>query len=82
MGKESLYLRLHCGVGLIGGRDCGSVLCGCVSALVFVNLEACHHLVNNGVGVVEAEFINSTFCLLKVKVSFTEVVFEVVPCFV
>ena len=82
MGKEGLYLQLHCGVGLIGGRECGSVLCGCVSALVFVGLEALHHLVNNGVGVVEAEFINSTSCFLEFKVSFAEVVIEVVPRFV
>ena len=82
MGEESLYLRLHCGVGLIGRRECGRLLCGCGNALVFVNLEACHHLVDNGVGVLEAEFINSTSCFLEFKVSFAEVVFEVVPHFV
>ena len=38
LGEESLHLRLHCGIGLIGRRECGSALCGCVSALVFVNL--------------------------------------------
>ena len=80
MGKESLHLQLHCGVGLIGGRDFGSVLCGCGSVLVFVDLEAHHHLVHNGVGVVKAEFINLTSCLPEFKVSFAEVVFEVVPC--
>ena len=61
-GEESLHLRLHSGVGLLGGRKYGSVLCGCGSALVFVDLEAHHHLVDNGVGAVEYKFINSTSC--------------------
>ena len=82
MGEESLYLRLHCGVGLIGGRKFGSVLCGCGSALVFVDLEARHHLFHNGVGVVKIEFINCTPCFPEFKVSFAEVIFEVVPCVV
>ena len=82
MVKESLNLRLHCGVGLIGGHKCGSVLCGCGSALVFVDLEARHHLVDNGVGVVEDKFINSTSCFSEFKVIFAEVVFEFVPHFV
>ena len=77
-----MHLQLHHGVVLIGGRKCGSVLCGCGSALVFVDLEACHNLVDNGVGVVEAEFINITSCFSEFKVSFAEVVFEVVPRFV
>ena len=82
MGEESLHLLLHCGVGLIGRRECGSVLCGCGSALVFVDLEALHHIVDNGVGVVETKLINSTSCLSEFKVSFAEVMFEVVPRFV
>ena len=68
-------MRLHRGISLIGGRDCVSVLCGCGSVLVFIDLEARHHLVYNGVSVVEAEFINSTSCLSEFKVSFAEVVF-------
>ena len=68
-------MRLHCGIILIGGRKCVSVLCGCGSALVFVDLEACHHMFDNGVSIVEAEFINSTSCLSEFKVSFAEVVF-------
>ena len=82
MGKESLHLRLHRGVGLVGGRECISMLCGCGCVFVFVYLEARHHLVNNGVGVVEAEFIDGTSCFSKFKVSFVEVVLEVVPRFV
>ena len=82
MGEESLHLQLHHGVSLIGGRDCGGMLCGCDSALVFVDLEARHHLVYNGVGIVEAEFINSTSCFSEFKVNFAEVMFEVVPRFV
>ena len=58
------------------------MLCGCVSALVFFDLEARHHLIHNGVGVVEAEFINRTSCFSEFKVSFAEVMFEVVPRFV
>ena len=71
LDEESLHLQLHCGVGLIGGRECGSMLCGCGSSLVFVDLEARHNLVDNGFGVVEAEFINSTSCLSEFKVRFT-----------
>ena len=82
MGKESLHLRLHRGVGLIGGRECGSVLCGGGHVFVFVDLEARHHLVNNCIGVVEAEFIDITSCFLEFKVSFAEVVLEVFPCLV
>ena len=61
---------------------CGSVLCGCGRAFIFFYLEARHHLVYNGVGVVEAEFIDSTSYFLEFKVSFAEVVLEVVPIFV
>ena len=82
MGEESLHLQLHHGVGLIGLRKFGSVLCGCGSALVFVDLEARHYLVHNGVGVVKAEFINRTSCFSEFNVRFAEVMFEVVPCLV
>ena len=58
------------------------MLCGCGSALVFVDLEARHHLVHNGVGVVKSQFINSTSCFYEFKVSFAEVMFEVVSCFI
>ena len=58
------------------------MLCGCGFALFFVDLEARHHLFHNGVGVVKDDFINHTSCFPEFKVSFTEVVFEVVPCFV
>ena len=63
MGEESPHLRIHYGVGLIGGRECGSMFCGGGCEFVFVDLEALHHLVDNGVGVVEAEFIDGTSCL-------------------
>ena len=58
------------------------MLCGCGSALVFVDLEAHHHLVHNGVGVVKYQFIRCTSCLSEFKVNFAEVMFEVFPCFV
>ena len=57
------------------------MLCGCGSALVFVDLEARHYLVHNGVGVVEAEFVNRTFCFYELKANFGEFMFEVVPRF-
>ena len=79
LGEESLHRRLHCGVGLIGGCEFGSMFCGCVSALAFIDLEARHHLVHNGVGVVEAEFINCTSFFSDLKVSLAEVMFGVVP---
>ena len=55
------------------------MLCGCGSVFVFVDLDARHHLVDNGVGVVEAEFANSTSCFSEFKVRFAEVMFEFVP---
>ena len=50
--------------------------------LVLVNLEARHHLVHNGVGVVKAQFINFSSILSEFKASFVEVMFEIVPSFV
>ena len=81
--EESLYLGLHRGVGLVGGSKFGGVLCGCgcVCAFVFVNLEARHHLIHNGVGVVESQFVNCSSSLSEFKVSFTEVMFKIFPCF-
>ena len=58
------------------------MLCGCDSALVFVNLEARHHLVHNSVGVVKSRRINFRSSLSEFKVSFAEVMFEIVPFFV
>ena len=55
------------------------MLCGCVCAFVFINLEACHHLIENGVGVVEAKFIDGASCFSEFKASFAEVVLEVDP---
>ena len=67
---------------MIGGSNFGGVLCGCGFALVFVDSEARHHLFHNGVGVVEAQFINYPSSLSEFKVSFAEVMFEIVPFFV
>ena len=39
----------------------------------------CHHLIDNGVGVVEADFIDGASYLLEFKVSFSEVVLEFGP---
>ena len=58
------------------------MLCGCGCALAFVDLDAHHHLVHNGVGVVEAQFIHFPSNFPEFKVSFSEVIFEIVSCFV
>ena len=58
------------------------MLCGSGCGLVFVDLEARHHLVHNGVGVVKAQCINCPSSLTELKVSFAEVMFEIVPSFV
>ena len=58
------------------------MLCGCSCAFVFVDLEARHHLIDNGLGVVEAEFIDGASCFLEFKVSLAEVVLEVGPLLV
>ena len=55
------------------------MLCGCGRAFVFVDLKARHHLIDNGVGIVEAEFIDGASCFLEFKLSFVEVVLEVGP---
>ena len=52
------------------------MLCGCGRAFVFVDLEARNHLIDNGVGVVEAKFIDGASCFSDFKVSFAEVVLE------
>ena len=82
MVEESLHLGLHCGVGLIGGSEYGGVLCGCGCTFILVYLEAHHHLIHDGLGVVESQFVNRSPGLSDFKVRFTEVVFKIVPCFV
>ena len=58
------------------------MLGGCGCALLLVNFGVRHHLIYNGVGVVEAQFVNRSARFPVSKVSFLEVVFEVIPCFV
>ena len=82
LGEESLHLGFHCGVGIIGGSEFGFVLGGGGCAFVLFDLEARHHLIYVGVGVVEAQFVNSSAVLPDLKVRLSEVVFEVIPCFV
>ena len=55
------------------------MLCGCGHAFVFVDLEARHHVIDNGVVVVEAEFIDGASCFLEFKMSIAEVVIEFGP---
>ena len=58
------------------------MLCGCGCVFVLVNLEARHHLVHDGVGVVEAQFFNCSSSFSDLNMSFTEVIFKIVPFFV
>ena len=81
LGEESLQLGLHCGVVLIGGCKFGCVSSDGGCAFFLVDLEACHHLICNGVGVVEAQFVNCSAGFPEFKVSFLKVVFDVIPCF-
>ena len=57
------------------------MLCGCGCAFVLVDLEARHHLIQYGVGVVESQFVYCFSGFSEFKVSFTEVVFKIFPCF-
>ena len=77
-----MHPGLYLSVGMIGRSEFGGMLCGCVCAFVLVDLEACHHLVNDGVSVVESQCVNCSSVLSEFKVSFIEVVFKIVPCFV
>ena len=80
--EESLHLGLPCGVGLIGRCEFGCMLGGSGCAFVLVDLDVPHHLIYNGVGVVEAHFVNSSAVFPELKVSLSEVVSEVIPYFV
>ena len=75
-------MGLHRDGGLIGGCEFSFVLGGGGCAFVLVDLEARHNLIYNGVGVVEAQFVNRSDFFPEFKVSFSEVVSEVIPCFV
>ena len=58
------------------------MLCGFFCAFILVELEARHHMVHDGIGVEEAQFVNRSSSFYEFKVSFTEVMFENFPCFV
>ena len=51
-------------------------------AFIFINLEAHHNLIYNGVGILESKFIDRSACFSELKVSFSEVVLEMFPIFV
>ena len=82
MGEESFHLGLHLGVGLIGGCDFGCMPGGGGCAFVFVDLEAHYHLIYDGVGVVEAKFVDCSAGFFDLKVGLSEVVLEIIPSFV
>ena len=58
---------------MLGGGGC---------AFVFFDLEARHHLIYYGVGITEAKFVDCSAGFSELKVSFSEVVFEIFPSFV
>ena len=81
LGEERLHLRHHHGVGLIGRCEFGCMLGGGGCAFVFVNFEVRHHLIYDGVGVVEAKFVDRYAVFSELKVSFSEVVIRNFPSF-
>ena len=74
-------MGLNRDVGLVCGCEFGSILGGGVLLFVLVNLEVLHHLIYDGAGVVESQFVNRSAGLYELKVSFLEVVLEIIPCF-
>ena len=50
--------------------------------IVLIDLEALHHFIYDGIGVVEAQFVYRSACFPDLKVSFLGAVFQVIPCFV
>ena len=82
LGEESFNLGLHHCVGLIGRCEFGCVFGGCGCVFVLVDLEAHHHLIYDGVGIVKSQFVNCAAGFPEFKVSLSEVVLKVVPCFV
>ena len=67
---------------MIGGCKFGCMLGGGGCAFVLVALEAHHNLIYNGFGVVEDQSPNRSASFSELKASFSEVVFEIIPCFV
>ena len=57
-------------------------MCVCGCAFILVELEARQHLFYDGVGAVEAQFANRYSSFSEFKVSFAEVMLEIVPCIV
>ena len=82
LGEEIFHLVLHRRVGLIGRCKFSFVLDGGGCVFILIDLEAHHHLIYYGVGVVESQFVNCAAGFPEFKVIFSEVVLEVVPCFV
>ena len=80
-GEEILHLRLHRGVGLFGACDFGCMLDSGECAFAFFNLEVRHHLIYDGVGVVEANFVKRSSGIFEIKLRFLEVVLEIFPSF-
>ena len=58
---------------MLGGGGC---------AFSLVDLEVLHHLIYNGIGVVESQFVNSSTGFPDFKVSLSEVVLGVFPSLV
>ena len=55
LGEDIFHLGLHRVVGLIGGCEFDCLLGGGGCVFILVDSEACHHLIYDGVGDVEAQ---------------------------
>ena len=75
-------MGLHSGVGLVGECEFGCMLGGGGCAFFFIDFEAHHHLIYNGVGVMEAKSVDRSAGFSELKVSFSEFVLEIIPSFV
>ena len=80
--EVGLRLGLHRGVGMIGGCKFSCMLGGGSCAFVLVDLEALHHFIYDGVDVLESQFVNHYASFSDLRVSFSEVVFEIIPFFI
>ena len=67
---------------MICGCKFSCVLDGGGCAFILVDFEAHHHFIYDVVGVVEAQIVNYSAGFPEFKLSFSEVILEVIPCFV
>ena len=75
-------MGLHLDFFLIGGCELGYVLGGGACAFALIDLEGHHHFIYDCICVVEDNFVNCSVGFPEFRVSFSEVVIGVIPCFV